>query len=76
MLKMLGQAGTGYQNVVKVDKHEGETTEHTVHKPLEGLRRVFEAEGHPQKLKKSEGCNDRCLRNVGLIHRDLVVAPD
>ena len=44
-----------------------------MHEALEGLRRVPQAEGHPQKLEETEGGDDGCLRDVLWGHRDLMV---
>ena len=56
--------------------NEREMTEKPVHEPLEGLRRVGKTKWHEQVLKKPKGGDDRRFRNIGRIHRDLVVPLD
>ena len=45
-----------------------------VHEVLERLRGIFEAKRHPCEFKESEGCGDRCLRDIFRTYGDLVVA--
>ena len=47
--------------------------QHLIHKALEELSGILEPKGHPQKLLQPKGGDDRCLGDVLLGHRDLVV---
>ena len=70
---MLLEILAGYQNVVQVDEDARHIPKDTVHKPLECLGRVFQAERHPEELKESKWGHDRRLLNVVLRHRDLMI---
>ena len=68
---LLGVAG--HQDVIKVDKDAVQPLQHLIHKALEELSGILEPKGHPQKLLQPKGGDDRCLGDVLLGHRDLVV---
>ena len=67
--------GARDEDVIQVDEEEGQVLEHRVHEALEGLRRVPQAEGHPQKLEETEEGDDGCIRDVLWVHRHLMVLP-
>ena len=65
--------GAGDQDVVQV----GETRRaghHPVHQALEGVSGIPHAERHPGKFEEAKGRDDGGLRDVGGVHRDLMVA--
>ena len=76
MRLVLGVVSARHQDVIQVDEHEVEVLEDRIHKPLERLCRVLEAERHAEKFKKAKRGDDRCFRNVLGLDRDLMVAPD
>ena len=51
ILNVLREGAAGNQDVVKVHKYPIQTPKNSVHQALKSLSRVFEAKGHPQKLK-------------------------
>ena len=62
-----------HQNIVKVDKGEGDAAEDAVHQSLEGLCCVLQPERHPEKLEKTEGSDDGGLGDILGSHRNIQV---
>ena len=61
------------KDVIHVDEREGETSQDVIHQPLKCLSSVGETKWHPQKFKKAEGGDDRCLVNVVRCHWNLMI---
>ena len=73
MLEVLLAGGTSHQNIIHIVETAIEAVQHFIHKPLESVARVPEAEGHAVKLEEAERGGDGCLGNIVRFHRDLVV---
>ena len=54
----------GDENVVEVDKNEGDAAEDAIHQPLECLGGILEPEGHAEELPEPEGSDDGRLGDV------------
>ena len=52
---------TENDQVVKIDKDEGNTSKNTIHKTLERWGSVTDPVGHHTKLKVSKGSYDSCF---------------
>ena len=65
--------GAGNENIVYVGIGGWYPTENLVHKSLECLGSVPEAEWHLDKFKQSEGCGNRRLGYIRGGHRNLMV---
>ena len=66
----------GDQQVVQVDKAEGQATQYLIHEALEGLRGVAKAKWHSNEFEEAKWCDDCGLGDVVRVHGDLVVRPD
>ena len=73
MRLVVGVVSACHQNVVKVDEHEIKVLEDRIHKPLERLCSVLEAERHAEELEQTKRRDNRCLRNVLGPDWDLMV---
>ena len=65
--------GTSHQDIIHIVETAIEAVQHLIHKPLERLGRVSEAEGHVVKLEEAERGGDGYLGNIVRFHQDLVV---
>ena len=74
MRLVVGVVSACHQNVVKVDEHEIKVLEDRIHKPLERLCSVLEAERHAEELPEPKWGYDGCLGDRVLGHRYLMVA--
>ena len=45
VLQVRGEVRAGYQNVVDLDKYQGQASPHLLRQPLEGHPCIFEAKG-------------------------------
>ena len=59
--------------IVKVYKHEGNTSKNTIHKTLERGGGITDPVGHHGKLKISKGSYDGCLWDGIFGQGDLIV---
>ena len=66
MEKVLGKVGTGYENIIQVNKKEG--------KALEGLGGVAEAKWHGEEFIEAKRGDDSSLRDFRRMNWDLVIA--
>ena len=64
----------GDENVIEVDKNEGDVAEDAIHQSLECLSSILEPKRHTKELPEPEGRDDGRLGDVSLCYRDLVVA--
>ena len=53
---LFGAAGD--ENIVEVDKNEGNILEDAIHQPLECLGGILEPKGHAEELPEPEGSDD------------------
>ena len=53
---LFGAAGD--ENIVEVDKNEGNISEDAIHQPLECLGGILEPKGHAEELPEPEGSDD------------------
>ena len=67
---------TGDEDVVDICEAELETAQYFIHKPLEGLCRVLQTEGHPGVFVEAKGCDDGRLRDVCRLDGNLVKSLD
>ena len=73
VFKMFFVGGARNEDIVKINKDERHRTENRVHESLEGLGAVFEPKRHSQELKRPKRSDDRRLRDMCLIHWNLMV---
>ncbi len=73
MKKMLLLIHAGYNHVVLVAEDKSKVPSDAVHDPLERHGGVPEAEWHPQELVEAKWSYDGRLRNVVLLHGNLVI---
>jgi hypothetical protein len=73
VLLMLLTAPGENEDVVQVGKAEVESPQHLVHKSLERLGGVTQAEGHERELEKAKGSCDGGLLDVAGMDGELVV---
>ena len=66
-------AWTRDEDIIQVDKDEWKTSKHSVHQPLERLRRIFEAKRHPDKLEESKWRYYGGLLDMIFLHWDLMI---
>ena len=71
---MIGQGVGNNQNVIQVDKTEGQIPKDPVHHSLEHLSSVPEAKVESDELKESKGSDNGCLRHVGRAHGNLKIS--
>ena len=62
------------QDIVQVDKTDGNITQNKVHHALKGVSSVLKPKRHPQKFEHSKGSNDGSLLNVLEGHRNLIIS--
>ena len=75
---MPGVPGSGVttEQVVQVDKAEGQATQYLIHEALEGLRGVAKAKWHSNEFEEAKWCDDCGLGDVVRVHGDLMIRPD
>ena len=73
MEKMLLLVHAGHNHVVLVAEDKSKVTGDAVHDPLERHGGVPEAKWHPQELVEAKWSYDGRLRDVVLLHGNLVI---
>ena len=73
VLKVLFGSGTGYKDIIDICVGEREATQDLIHKMLERLCCIPEAEGHSHKLEKTKWSCDSGLGYICGGDRNLVI---
>ena len=74
MLEIMRKGRTGNEDVVKLDKNKRKVVKKIVHKPLKSLSRITEAIRHVKVLIEAKRSDDRRLRDVRRMNRDLMIS--
>ena len=74
MLEMLRKGRTGNEDIVKIDENKRKVMKKIVHKPLKSLSRIIEAIRHVKVLIEAKRSDDRRLRDVRRMNRDLMIS--